>query len=93
MTAGEMTAGEMMTLVQCEMTWLALTDDSLVEALYRNVSETYEPIIQGEDLGGNINRYTTARSIMFSEIERRENQAMELGIYTILHQSFHSAPP
>ncbi len=93
MTAGEMTAGEMMTLVQCEMTWLALTDDSLVEALYRNVSETYEPIIPGEDLGGNINRYTTARSIMFSEIERRENQAMELGIYTIYTNLFTALPP
>jgi len=49
--------------------WDDVADDALVAALHETLSTTYRPIEADVDLGGNLNRYTTARYRMFSEVE------------------------
>ncbi len=43
---------------------------SLREALQGRLSADYRPIEPTVDLGGNLNRYTTARHLMFTRVER-----------------------
>ena len=52
--------------------WASFDDDALLVAIHEELHSTYRPITPEEDEGGNLNRYTTARRIMFSEIERTE---------------------
>ena len=92
MTAGEMTAGEMLTPM-CSPEWLSLTNEELTSSIYTILSENYIPLMPQADRGGSLNRYTTARSLMFTEIERREGRGGELGVYTIYTNYFVSLAP
>lgn len=49
--------------------WADVPDDQLVARLHAELHETYRPIEAELDLGGNPNRYTTARHFMFAEVE------------------------
>ena len=42
----------------------------LVQALHRQMVEDYRPIEPEPDFGGTLNRYTTARFLMFQQVER-----------------------
>ena len=50
--------------------WANLTNLELQRAIHRTLSTNYRPITVQVDLGGNPNRYTTARTMMFSRVER-----------------------
>jgi len=49
--------------------WAAVTDADLLLALHAELHATYAPIDALPDLGGNANRYTTARNLMFVQAE------------------------
>ena len=53
--------------------WADVPDDALVAALHAELHRTYRPIAAEPDFGGNPNRYTTARRLMFTEIEWYED--------------------
>ena len=94
--AGEIMAGEMMggsPIVMCEPEWLELEADLLPQTIYNRLAETYQEITPTPDLGGNLNRYTTARAFMFSQVERRNGPNEELGVYTIYTQYFTPLAP
>ena len=93
MQAGEMQAGEMQATVMCSPEWLALDTNLLPQTIYDHLADTYQELIPMEDLGGNLNRYTTARAIMFSQIERRSGPNGALGVYTIYTQFFTPLEP
>lgn len=50
--------------------WDAVADGALVQAIHGELVETYRPIRPEADLGGTLNRYTTARHAMFVDVER-----------------------
>ncbi|MEE2788054.1 MAG: endonuclease [Myxococcota bacterium] len=50
--------------------WSSLAFRPLQQALHEHVSTTYQPVAVQVDLGNNPNRYTTARTLMFSRVER-----------------------
>ncbi len=45
-------------------------DGDLLPALHEALSDTYDPIDPEPDLGGELNRYTTARHLLFTQVER-----------------------
>ena len=49
--------------------WADQVDQPLLDALYTELHDTYRPVEVMVDLGGNPNRYTTARALMFTEVE------------------------
>ncbi|MCA9544737.1 MAG: endonuclease [Myxococcales bacterium] len=49
-----------------------LQDQALLDALHAELRTTYVPIEVMPNLGGNLDRYTTARFRMFTEVEFRE---------------------
>ncbi len=53
--------------------WVDVPDDALVAELHAELHRTYRPIAAEVDLGGNLNRYTTARRLMFTEVEWYED--------------------
>jgi len=57
---------------ECQPEWETLRDEALREALYQLSVSRYVPIEVEPDLGGNPNRYTTARRHMFTNVERRD---------------------
>ena len=50
--------------------WADIPDQRLLSTLHEELHRDYNPIAAQPDLGGNPNRYTTARRIMFTEVER-----------------------
>ena len=50
--------------------WADIPDQRLLAELHNELHNDYNPIAAQPDLGGNPNRYTTARRIMFTEVER-----------------------
>jgi hypothetical protein len=48
--------------------------------IHEYLSASYEPIEPGVDLGGELNRYTTARHLLFTQVERLDG-GLE-GVYT-----------
>lgn len=50
--------------------WADVADAQLVAAVHRSLSERYRPVAPERDRGGNLNRYTTARYAMFTQVER-----------------------
>ena len=79
--------------VMCDLEWLTLSDEELKRSVYDQLASSYLPISPEVDLGGNINRYTTARALMFKEVERREGPDEQLGVYTVYTNMFTSLPP
>ena len=49
--------------------WNDVADDAVVAALHRKVQSMYRAIAPAADRGGRANRYTTARHLMFTEVE------------------------
>jgi deoxyribonuclease-1 len=49
--------------------WEDLSGPDLVQALHTHLHDTYAPIEALEDEGGTLNRYTTARLYMFTQVE------------------------
>lgn len=65
--------------------WTDLATDALVAALHTDLHETYRPITAELDLGGNPNRYTTARRLMFTDVDLaydRDDRAGNICLYT-----------
>ncbi len=64
--------------------WAEQRDLALLTALHAHLHATYAPIEVAPDLGGNPNRYTTARYRMFTEVEfiERDGVMGHEGIYT-----------
>ncbi|MEE2786334.1 MAG: endonuclease [Myxococcota bacterium] len=66
--------------------WSNLSDDELLGRIHQTVSADYRPIDVERDRGGELNRYVTARRLMFTRIERRPspNQGPHLAecVYT-----------
>ena len=66
--------------------WSDLSDDILLGRIHEKVSADYRPIKVDKDRGGQLNRYVTARRLMFTQVERRPspNQGPHLAecIYT-----------
>ena len=56
----------------------AIGEDSLVFYLHELVQTAYRPIQVELDQGGNPNRYTTARRLMFTEVERKRGPRNEM---------------
>ena len=80
----------------CDATWLSLTDDELVTSLYLELEGSYLPLTPEPDRGGNLNRYTTARSLMFTEVERRVSTQSgddDEGVHTIYTHRFIPLEP
>jgi len=50
--------------------WANISDQRLLSTLHQQLRDAYRPIQSEPDLGGNLNRYTTARKRMFTEVER-----------------------
>jgi deoxyribonuclease I len=50
--------------------WSGTPDQRLLTELHQQLSTQYRPIEVMNDLGGNPNRYTTARKFMFTRVER-----------------------
>ena len=80
-------AGSPAPLASCDPGWLALTGEPLREALYQFTSSAYRPIEVELDLGGNPNRYTTARRHMFTNVERRSE-----GVYLLYLGTLYGLP-
>lgn len=62
--------------------WAAVADAQLVAAVHAELVETYAPVAPEVDLGGNLNRYTTARHFMFTQVERALAGDGVEGVYT-----------
>ena len=73
--------------------WQHVTDDQLYAALHAELHRTYRDIEPAEDLGGNLNRYTTARHIMFTEIERAQGPDGNLGVECVYTGRFTPTGP
>ena len=50
--------------------WSNIADQRLMSDLHDQLSRQYRPVEVQNDLGGNPNRYTTARGLMFTQVER-----------------------
>lgn len=61
-------------------TWDPVDNAALLTELHRALSESYRSIQVENDLGGHPNRYTTARHLMFSEVEWFVNDGGEGGV-------------
>lgn len=73
--------------------WDDLADAALVAALHAELHATYRPIAVELDLGGNPNRYTTARYLMFTVADLafdRDDRAGNVCLYT---GRFVASPP
>jgi hypothetical protein len=77
----------------CDPSWLALSDRPLLDALYAELSGDYRPIAVELDLGGNPNRYTTARRLMFTVVERRSQGVYLLYVGTLYGLAEGAEPP
>ena len=92
-TGGEYTGGELVDpspvedAMHCDPSWIMLNHDALKDTLYTHVRDQYAPITPQPDRGGALNRYTTARALMFSNIERRLFESSE-GVFTIYLNRF-----
>lgn len=56
----------------------AIDDASLVFYLHELSQTSYRPINVELDQGGNLNRYTTARRLMFTEVERKRGARSDM---------------
>ena len=55
-----------------------ISDENLIFYLHELAQTAYRPIEVQPDQGGTPNRYTTARLLMFTEVERRRGQRNEM---------------
>lgn len=65
--------------------WDDVADDALLRALHTALHDSYRPIDVELDRGGNPNRYTTARAMMFNDVELefdRDDRAGNECLYT-----------
>ena len=90
MTAPDMTAPDMaVDMAQPDMAigdrcarWMDVADNALVAAVHGEQVATYVPVVPELDRGGNLNRYTTARHFMFTQVERVIGGDGVEGVYT-----------
>lgn len=61
----------------------AIDDASLVFYLHELSQTSYRPITVEVDQGGNLNRYTTARRLMFTEVERKRGPRSDMVVECI----------
>lgn len=81
MAAPDMAAPDMAAPDRCAR-WAEVADDALVAAIHAEQVATYAPIVPEVDRGGNLNRYTTARHFMFTQVERVLRGDGVEGVYT-----------
>lgn len=74
--------------------WVDVPDEMLVARLHEELHRAYRPIAAELDLGGNPNRYTTARRRMFTELEWYEDPERGQGGYQCAYTGrFVGSPP
>ena len=56
----------------------SVPEDNLIFFIHELVQTAYQPIEVEPDQGGTPNRYTTARKLMFTEIERKRGPQREM---------------
>lgn len=56
-------------VAECE-TWDIVANEMLIDTLHQRLVDTYEPITPTPNFGGVPDRYTTARELMFTRVER-----------------------
>ncbi|MGK0359833.1 MAG: deoxyribonuclease-1, partial [Bradymonadia bacterium] len=81
MGAPDMQAPDMAQPDRCAR-WIDVADDALVAAVHAELIATYAPVEPELDRGGNLNRYTTARHFMFTQVERVQGGDGVEGVYT-----------
>lgn len=79
--APDMDAPDMAQPDRCAR-WMDVADDALVAAVHADLIATYAPVVPELDRGGNLNRYTTARHFMFTQVERVQGGDGVEGVYT-----------
>jgi len=73
--------------------WEGLSNLDLVTAIHAHLHEAYVPIEARPDAGGVLNRYTTARNIMFVEVEWAiEHEAGRDGVACLYTGTFTPLP-
>jgi hypothetical protein len=77
----------------CDPAWEGLEDQALLDELYAYTSSAYRPLPVELDLGGNPNRYTTARRAMFVDVERRDGGVYLLYTNTLYTLAEGDEPP
>ena len=70
----------------------SIDDDTLVYYLHELVQRAYRPIQVELDQGGNPNRYTSARRLMFTEVERKRGPRSEMVVECIYTGQTASQP-
>lgn len=70
-----------------------LQNAELVAALHTELHDTYRPLEVDNDLGGNPNRYTTARAIMFTRVEYITREDGSSGVECAYTGRFFVEPP
>ncbi|MCB9534634.1 MAG: endonuclease, partial [Myxococcales bacterium] len=73
--------------------YAGLDGDALRDRLHRDVQSAYVPIDPQADLGGNLNRYTTARHFMFTQVERRPGPGGQQGVECVYTGRFVATGP
>ena len=70
-----------------------ISDESLVFTIHDLVQSAYRPIMVEEDQGGAPNRYTTARRLMFTEVERKRGPQSEMVVECVYTGATAYQPP
>ncbi len=73
--------------------WGGLSNAALVSALHEAVQAPYSPIAPEPDLGGNPNRYTTARHLMFTQVDRFVGEGGAEGVECLYTGRFVATGP
>lgn len=73
--------------------YAGLEGDALRDRLHGDVQSAYAPIDPQADLGGNPNRYTTARHFMFTQVERRPGPGGQSGVECVYTGRFVATDP
>ena len=73
--------------------WQAFSSTAMVGALHRHLSSTYRPITPTPNFGGQPDRYTTARQLMFTRVARYQNDENAYEVSCIYTNDTAFAPP
>ena len=92
MASPDMASPDMAVAERC-VAWAAIDNAELLAALHADVQGHYRPIAPERDRGGTLNRYTTARHFMFTQVERVAGPAGDLGAECVYTGRFTALGP
>ena len=73
--------------------WADVTNAQLVSTLHQHLVNTYVPITPTPNFGGNPDRYTTARQLMFTRVERFQRDDEVYVVQCIYTNDTEFTPP